>query len=56
MDTNELFKKISLLVKENEDLRNLYKDLNHAIESKNNQSIWALSKIITRYHFRPEEA
>lgn len=27
----------------------LYKKLNIAIESKNEQSVWALSKIITRY-------
>jgi hypothetical protein len=55
MDTLELFRKISLLVKEKEELRNLYNDLNKAIQSKNSQSIWALSKIITRYHFRNED-
>jgi len=55
MDTEELFRKISQLVKEKNELRNLYSDLNNAIESKNNQSIWALSKIITRHHFKNKE-
>ncbi len=30
----------------------LYKELNQAINSNNIQSIWELSKTITRYHFR----
>ncbi len=33
-------------------LSKLYKELNHAINSNNIQSIWELSKTITRYHFR----
>lgn len=52
MDNNkELFRKISLIVKEKSELSKLYTDLNNAINTKNMQSIWALSKIITRYHF-----
>ena len=55
MDSNEeLFRKISLIVKEKSELSKLYNDLNNAISSKNIQSIWALSKIITRYHFEIE--
>ena len=49
----ELFKKISLIVKEKSELAKLYNDLNIAISSNNIQSIWALSKIITRHHFEP---
>jgi len=33
-------------------LSKLYKELNQAINSNNIQSIWELSKMITRYHFR----
>jgi len=33
-------------------LSKLYKELNQAINSNNIQSIWELSKTITRYHFR----
>ncbi len=33
-------------------LSKLYKELNQAINSNNIQSIWQLSKTITRYHFR----
>jgi hypothetical protein len=47
----ELFRKISLIVKEKSELSKLYSDLNNAINSSNIQSIWALSKVITRYHF-----
>ncbi len=48
----ELFRKISLIVKEKSELSKLYSDLNNAINSSNIQSIWALSKVITRYHFK----
>ena len=55
MDSNEvLFRKISLIVKEKSELSKLYTDLNKAINTRDIQSIWALSKIITRYHFRSE--
>jgi hypothetical protein len=36
-------------------LSKMYKDLSKAINSNNIQSIWELSKTITRYHFRPNE-
>ncbi|MFX0047034.1 MAG: hypothetical protein ACFE8G_02590 [Candidatus Hermodarchaeota archaeon] len=36
-------------------LLKLYKDLNKAIRSSNIQSIWELSKTITRYHFKHNE-
>jgi len=37
------------------NLSKLYKDLSKAINSNNVQSIWELSKTITRYHFRHVE-
>ena len=37
------------------NLSKLYKDLSKAINSNNVQSIWELSKTITRYHFRHTE-
>jgi len=39
---------------ENNDsyLTKLYKDLTNAISSNDYQSIWELSKTITRYHFK----
>ena len=36
-------------------LSKLYNDLNKAINSNNVQSIWELSKTITRYHFKNNE-
>ena len=36
-------------------LSKMYKDLSNAIDSNNIQSIWELSKTITRYHFRDIE-
>jgi len=36
-------------------LSKLYKELNQAINSNNIQSIWELSKTITRYHFRKND-
>ena len=37
------------------NLSKLYKDLSKAINLNNVQSIWELSKTITRYHFRHTE-
>ena len=37
------------------DLSQLYQELNNALHSKNVQSIWELSKAITRLHFREAE-
>jgi hypothetical protein len=34
------------------NLSQLYQELNNALHSKNVQSIWELSKAITRLHFR----
>ena len=39
----------------NHTLSKMYKDLSKAINSNNIQSIWELSKTITRYHFRHNE-
>ena len=36
-------------------LSKMYKDLSNAINSNNVQSIWELSKTITRYHFRHDD-
>ena len=36
-------------------LSKLYKELNQAINSNNIQSIWELSKTMTRYHFRKSD-
>lgn len=37
------------------NLTQLYQKLNEALHSKNIQSIWELSKAITRIHFRESE-
>lgn len=34
------------------NLSQLYQELNDALLSKNIQSVWELSKVITRVHFR----
>jgi len=44
-----------LLKEDHTSLSKLYNDLNKAINSNNIQSIWELSKTITRYHFRHSE-
>ena len=56
MNNNENSIKGKELMKEdNAFLSKLYNDLNKAINSNNIQSIWELSKTITRYHFRDNE-
>ena len=56
MNNNEnLIKGKELLKEDNTSLSKLYKDLNKAINSNNTQSIWELSKTITRYAFRNSE-
>jgi hypothetical protein len=56
MNNNEnSIKGKALLEKEYTNLSKLYSDLNKAINSNNIQSIWELSKTITRYHFRNSE-
>lgn len=37
------------------NLSQLYQELNNALHTKNVQSIWELSKAITRLHFRESE-
>ena len=56
MNNNEnSIKEKDLLEEDYTSLSKLYKDLNKAINSNNIQSIWELSKTITRYHFRDSE-
>ena len=56
MDNNEISIKGKELLKEDHtSISKLYNDLNKAINSNNVQSIWELSKTITRYHFRENE-
>ena len=38
----------------NRTLSKMYKDLSNAFNSNNIQSIWQLSKNLTKYHFRPK--
>jgi hypothetical protein len=44
-----------LLETDSTSISKLYKELNNAINTNNVQSIWELSKTITRYHFRNSE-
>ena len=56
MNNNEnSIKKTEPLTEDHTYLSKLYNDLNTAINSNNIQSIWELSKTITRYHFRKDE-
>jgi hypothetical protein len=56
MNNNEnSIKGKELLKEDHTSLSKLYKDLNKAINSNNIQSIWELSKTITRYAFRNSE-
>jgi hypothetical protein len=56
MNNNEnSIKGKELLEQEQLSISKLYKELNNAISSNNIQSIWELSKTITRYHFRNSE-
>lgn len=56
MNTHEnSIREKELLKEDSTSLSKLYKDLNKAINSNNIQSIWELSKTITRYHFRQSE-
>jgi hypothetical protein len=53
MNNTKLGNKKSENFAENQpSLSKLYKELNQAINSNNIQSIWELSKTMTRYHFR----
>ena len=48
----EILKNSELKTDASINLSKMYKDLSKAINSNNVQSIWELSKTITRYHFR----
>ena len=48
----EILKNSELKTDASLNLSKMYKDLSKAINSNNVQSIWELSKTITRYHFR----
>ena len=48
----EILKNCELKTDASINLSKMYKDLSKAINSNNVQSIWELSKTITRYHFR----
>ena len=38
----------------NSTLTKMYKDLSNAFNSNNIQTIWQLSRNLTKYHFRPK--
>jgi len=48
----EILKNSELKTDASINLSKMYRDLSKAINSNNVQSIWELSKTITRYHFR----
>jgi len=53
MNDNEDFtKEIEIKEEEQSNLMDLYGKLSKAISSNNTQSIWELSKTITRCHFK----
>ena len=47
---NEILKEIEFLVNNDRSLTEFYHDLNKAVKTNSIQSIWQLSKIITRFH------
>ncbi|MHA1437044.1 MAG: hypothetical protein ACTSPD_05665 [Promethearchaeota archaeon] len=49
---NTIIEEIEFLEQSKMSLTKFYKDLRNALDSHNNQSIWQLSKIITRYQMR----
>jgi hypothetical protein len=48
----KLYNELNFLEHNRITLRSFYKDLDSAINKKKNQSIWQLSKVITRYQLR----
>ena len=48
-------KNSELKIDTSHSLSKMYKDLSNAINTNNIQSIWELSKTITRYHFKDNE-
>lgn len=51
----EILKEIEFLVSNDMSLTDFYNDLNKAVRTNNIQSIWKLSKIITRFHLDFDE-
>ncbi len=49
---DKIFSKTEILENDQSYLSKLYKDLTNAISSNDLQSIWELSKTITRYQFK----
>ncbi len=53
---SEFYKKSDIIRYEKLNLSQLYQELNKALNSRNIQSIWELSKIITRVHFAESDS
>jgi len=52
---NEYISNFNIVKYEKLNLSQLYQELNKALHSNNVQSIWELSKVITRIHFKESE-
>ena len=52
IENDTITKEIEFLETNRMSLRKFYRDLEGALETQNEQSVWALSKIITRYQIR----
>jgi len=51
-ELDKLLKKTTLIENNQLDIPKFYKELENAISTNNMQSIWELSKMITRYHIK----
>jgi hypothetical protein len=51
-EIDNLFQETELIENNQLNIAKFYKELNKAIETKNIHTIWELSKIITRHHFK----
>jgi len=51
-EIDNLFQETELIENNQFNISKFYKELEKAMETKNIQSIWELSKIITRHHFK----
>ncbi|MHA1337014.1 MAG: hypothetical protein ACTSPW_14965, partial [Promethearchaeota archaeon] len=52
IDKTKIIDEIEFFEATKMSLRKFYKDLHDAMDTNNTESIWQLSKIITRYAFR----
>ncbi|MFW9938894.1 MAG: hypothetical protein ACFFD5_14695 [Candidatus Thorarchaeota archaeon] len=52
MDNRDNFIETDLIESDQLNISKIYSELDEAITSNNIQSIWELSKIITRFHFQ----